>query len=146
MRHYKMKLLKTVMGICMGIFIATMGCMNVQASETTQPDETVVPMSINVSKNVTLNISSGVATSSCKVSGNIGDVTKISITMYLQKKSSSGTYSTIQTWSGSKSSNYYNFSKTCSVSKGTYRVKAKITCYKGSTSETTTKYSTVKTY
>lgn len=129
------------MGICL---LATV-CMTGNA-EDIGTDETVMPQSIDTTKTVTLSISSGTATSACRVTGTSGSVTKISIAMYLQKKSSSGTYSTVHTWSGSKESNYYNFSKSCSVSKGTYRVKAKITCYKGTASETTTKYSSAKTY
>lgn len=108
-------------------------------------EDIVVPMSVDAVTSITLSISSGTATAACKVNGDSEKVTKISISMYLQKKSSDS-YVTVCTWVGSKESNYFNFKKTQSISKGTYRVKAKITCYTGSTSETTTRYSTAKTY
>ena len=100
-------------------------------------------MSIDASSNVSLNISSGTAKAQCSVRGDVGKVTKISITMYLQKYKSGG-YSTVKTWSGSKSSYIYKLQGSKNVAKGTYRIKAKITCYKGKTSETSYKYSAVK--
>lgn len=145
MSYQKRKnLLKVIAAVGMSISISVIICMTGFAA--TKEDTAIAPMSIDARQSVTLSISSGTATSSVKVSGTSGEVTKISITMELQKKSSGGSYSTVKTWSGSKNSNYYNFKKTKSVSKGTYRVKARITCYNGSKSETKTKFSSAKTY
>ncbi|MGN0333309.1 MAG: hypothetical protein ACI4D9_09885 [Lachnospiraceae bacterium] len=144
MRYYKKGILKTLMCIGVGISMIFLSCANVYAANSIEEEE-VIPATIDVENTVSLSISSGIATASCKVYGVAGEVTKISISMYLQKKSSDS-YVTVCTWVGSKESNYFNFKKTQSISKGTYRVKAKITCYTGSTSETTTRYSTAKTY
>lgn len=112
---------------------------------TTEETE-VVPMSIDAQKTLTLSISSGTATASCKVAGDSGDVTKIVIDMYLQRKNSSGTWLNYKSWTGSKSSNIYTMTKTYSVTSGTYRVKARVVCYQGSTTETTYHYTGSKTY
>lgn len=140
----KRNLLKVIAAVGISVSMSVVICMTGFAAAGRSTD--ITPLSISARQNVTLSISSGTATSSVKVSATAGEVTKISITMDLQKKSSSGSYSTVKTWSGSKSSNYYNFKRTKSVSKGTYRVKARITCSKGSTSETITKFSNAKTY
>lgn len=106
----------------------------------------VKPMSANVKQLAELSISSGTATVTARASGVPGEVTKISITMYLQKKNASGSYSTVKSWKGSKSGTYYRLQRTCRVSKGTYRIKARITSYKGSKSETATVFSSTKQY
>lgn len=139
MKLQKQNLWKTLVGVLVCV------SMILQMTIVSNAEDTVMPMSVDAVTSVTLSISSGTATAACKVSGDSGKVTKISISMYLQKKSS-GSYVTVCTWVGSKESNYFNFKKTQSISKGTYRVKAKITCYTGSTSETTTRYSAAKTY
>lgn len=145
MSYQKRKnLLKVIAAVGVSISMSIMICMTGFAA--TKEDTVITPMSIDATSNVTLSITLGSATANCRVNGDAGKVTKTSITMELQKKSSSGSYSTVQTWSGSKSSNYYNFKKTKSVSKGTYRVKARITCYNGNKSETKTKFSSAKTY
>ena len=108
--------------------------------------EEVIPLTIDSQKIVNLTLSSGNATAECKVFGAGGKVTKITIYMYLQKQNSSGGWSNYKTWSGTKSDNNYTLSKTTANTKGTYRVRASVTCYQGTSSETTSEYSTVKTY
>lgn len=103
-------------------------------------------MSIDATKTVTLGISSGMATASCKITGNMSSVTKITVVMSLQKQNNSGTWTTVKSWSGTANNYYYNFAKTISVSSGTYRVKANVTCYEGAVSKTTTHYSGTKSY
>lgn len=136
---------KRVIGIMVAVcmFISS-GCITKAAVEDNQ---IAMPASIDVNTVTSLSISSsGTATSTCTVSGASGELTKISITMTLQKKAGSGKFYAVNTWTGTKSSNYYKMQKTASVAKGTYRVMAKVTCYMGSTSETTYKYSSTKTY
>lgn len=87
----------------------------------------------------TLAISGGTANcrtlASCKTSKNI------SITMTLQK-ASGNSWINVTTWSGSKTSTRFSFEKSRNISKGKYRVKAKIKY--GSDSKTT--YSSSKSY
>ncbi len=103
-------------------------------------------MSIDATKTVTLGRSSGMATASCKVTGNMSRVTKITVVMSLQKQNNSGTWTTVKSWSGTANNNYYNFAKNISVSRGAYRVKANVTCYRRSVSKTSTHYSGTKSY
>ena len=102
--------------------------------------------SIDASKAVSLSLSSGTAKSTCKVSGAQNTVTKIVINLYLQKKNSSGVWENYKSWYGTKSSYYYELTKSCSVAKGTYRVKARVICYSGSDAQTTYHYSNSKPY
>ena len=44
----------------------------------------IMPMTIDAGKTVSLNVTSGTAAASIRVKGTSGEVTKISITMYLQ--------------------------------------------------------------
>lgn len=106
----------------------------------------VSTMSIDSAKSVVLSISANEATVLCNVTGDSGNVTKIAITMYLQKKNSSGVWENYKTWNGSKSGYCYALKKTTLISRGTYRVKAKVTCYKGTTSQTTYHYSASRLY
>ena len=127
------------------VFILTLCvCKPVYAAEESETE--LLPMAVDAEKTVNLVLSSGSATCVCKVKGDIDDVTKITINMYLQKQNSSGGWATYKSWSGTKSSNVYNMSQTTTISKGTYRVRASVTCYKGTSSQTTSNYSTVKTY
>lgn len=158
MKRQKKTVLKGIMAtgtaLCMSVVLCMIGyakgleteSMRVAPIAANAGEAEITPMAVGVTMAATLNISSGTATASCKVSGASKKVTKISVTMYLQKKSSKGTYSTIKTWNGSKNGYYYNMKKTCSVSKGTYRVKAKITSYTGNKSETAVRYSSARTY
>ena len=46
----------------------------------------IMPMTIDAGKTVSLNVTSGTAAASIRVKGTSGEVTKISITMYLQRQ------------------------------------------------------------
>lgn len=157
MRRGKKTFMKRIIAAGLAICMWTMMCATGQAMEPAVTivgetkaadgaDTGIKPMSANVKQLAELSISSGTATVTARASGVPGEVTKISITMYLQKKNASGSYSTVKSWKGSKSGTYYRFQKTCRVSKGTYRVKARITSYKGSKSETATVFSSTKQY
>ncbi len=158
MKKQKKRILRGIGGIGAALCMSAAICMTGYAGEAKAESieapplavdyegSEIMPMTIDAGKTVSFNVTSGTAAASVRVKGMSGEVTKISITMYLQKKSANGSYAAVKTWSGSVKGNYYNFKRTCKVAKGTYRVKAKITCYKGSKSETTTKYSSAKIY
>lgn len=57
------------------------------------------------------------------------NVTKITIQAILQKKSSSGSWSNIKSWSETTSGNFAVLDKSYPVSSGTYRVSATATFY-----------------
>ena len=71
---------------------------------------------------------------------------EISFAQTLQKKNSSGSWSTVKTWS--KTVNDYSYTYTnkySGLAKGTYRVKTSATVYSGNKSEVVTSYSAEKT-
>ena len=93
-----------------------------------------------------LTVSGKDASCISKVTGFRGKTTKIVITQTLQKKNSSGSWSSVK--SSSKTENSYTASLAKSYSglaKGTYRVKTTATVYSGNKSETVTSYSSTKT-
>lgn len=92
-----------------------------------------------------LSISNRVATADCWVLGEKGSATKAKVVAELQEKSGSS-WSTIATWTDTQNAykaSVYS-SKTVTVGK-TYRVKATVTVWKGSLSETQTVYSAERT-
>lgn len=158
MRREKKAIMKGLTAMGLAICISAMLCVTGQAMEpsarrnedaVTAADSAgagIMPMSANVRQLAELSISSGTATVGARASGMPGEVTKISISIYLQKKNANGSYSTVKYWNGSRKGTYYSFRRTCRVSRGAYRVKARITSYKGSKSETVIKFSSVKRY
>lgn len=100
-------------------------------------DYGVMPLSLDETKTVSLKISSGKATSTCVVVGTSKTLDKISITLYLQKKNSSGVWVTYDSWSATKKGYTLSLQKTCSVPSGIYRARAKVVCTNGSRTETT---------
>lgn len=146
-KYGKKNLFKSLVGICMSLCVVLLVSMTGYAADLGDSDGSqIAPMSLDAKKGCSLSISSGTATAATIVRGTSGQITKISIQMELQKKMASGSYTTVKTWSGSKSSSSYTLKRTKTVSKGTYRVKSTITCYDGSKSERTTIFSSVKTY
>lgn len=89
--------------------------------------------------NVGLTNSSGKAKCTTTVDA-YSNATKIVITMTLQKKTLLW-WSEAETWTSTVNDNFASFTKTASVGSGKYRVKAEITVYSGSASESITKYS-----
>lgn len=158
MKKQKKMILKGMASMGMALCLSAMTCITGYAKQIEgrsieavssvidTENEGIMPMAVDAKKTATLSISSSTATAVARVSGISKEITKINITMYLQKKTAKGDYQTIKTWNGSKNGNYYNFRKTYTISKGTYRVKAKIVCYKGSKSETAIRFSNVKTH
>lgn len=100
-------------------------------------DYGVMPLSLDETKTVSLKISSGRATSTCTVMGTSRNIDKISITLYLQKKNSSGVWITYKSWSSTKYDNIHSLQKTCTIPSGIYRTRAKVVCSNDSKIETT---------
>lgn len=94
----------------------------------------------------TLSVSGTTATCTSEALGYYGETTKISMVQTLQKKTASGSWSKISSWS-EVDTGYrgYMSNKKYSLSSGTYRLKTVFTVYAGSNSETITKYSSNKT-
>ena len=145
----KMKKVVLVLGLTIGMVISP---LNVLAEETERETEyvevvcgenMVQPLTISASVTPRLSISGGNASVSTSVSG--AGINKISLTMKLQKKTSSG-WDTVKSWSASKESSSLSLSKSASISKGTYRTYAKVTCTKSGKNETKSYSSTSKKY
>ena len=90
-----------------------------------------------------LSISNGTATCKCEVVGYENTVTKVKITMILQKKGLL-IWSDKQTWTKTVYSSEGALNKTYSVDSGIYRIKATYEIFTDSDSETITKYSEEK--
>ena len=90
-----------------------------------------------------ISVRSGNATCSTEVKGKTG-TTKITVSMELQRKVK-GSWVTFRSWSSSKNARTFTLTKSETVSRGTYRVKSVVNVYKGSKSETITKYSSTAT-
>ena len=94
--------------------------------------------------NSSLSVSGTTATVNCWVEGNIG-ATKAKVVAELQMKSGS-TWVTVGTWTDIQNSDEASVKASKAVTKGnTYRVKATVTVWEGSQSETQYVYSGEKT-
>lgn len=99
-----------------------------------------------VSASSTLTISGTTATCTSTALGYANITTKIVIEHTLQKKTSSGTWSKVASWSETDTGYKGSATNTQSnLSEGTYRLKTVFTVYAGSDYETITKYSSEKT-
>lgn len=94
----------------------------------------------------TLSASGTTATCTSEAIGYYGETTKISMVQTLQKKTASGNWSKVSSWS-EVDTGYrgYMSNKKYSLSSGTYRLKTVFKVYAGSKYETITKYSSNKT-
>lgn len=90
-----------------------------------------------------LSISGEKAACTTVVSGYSGTTTKIQIKMTLQKRFLFW-WNEEESWSSTTNGYSATLYKTAAVDSGTYRVKAEITVYSGSKSETITQYSAEK--
>lgn len=124
---------KKIAALMMSVLI--MACCCVEPLHAA--DYGVMPLSLDEVKTVSLSIKSGKATSTCTVAGTGKTIDKISITLYLQKKNSSGVWITYDSWSSTRYSYVHSLQKTCSIPSGIYRARAKVVCTNGSRTETT---------
>lgn len=141
----KRKILRKV-SILMSMVMLLVGATCQTTYAATRVENEVMPLSIDASKSASLTISSGTAYAKCKVVGTVGNLDKIVINMYLQKKNSNGYFENYKSWYSTKSSYYHNLSKSCSITSGTYRVYVRVICYNGSDAETTYLTTGAKTY
>jgi hypothetical protein len=94
----------------------------------------------------TLSVSGTTGTCTSDATGYYGETTKIVMVQYLQKKSASGSWSNVCSWSETDNSyRGYMVRTKYNLSTGTYRLKTVFTVYAGSNSEVLTKYSSSKT-
>lgn len=118
------------------------GAQSNQGGMSSSDDPPIVPYFTYINSTTTiLGISSGQASSYASIIG-YSTVTKVSITMYLEKKGFLGLYwTTVTSWSQSFNSSSGTLSKSYSVTGGTYRVRADYVAYSGTASEAYTGYS-----
>lgn len=131
---------RLILVIC--VIVVTVMCLGMVAYA-----EGTVPFTLyTYSATSTLTISGTKATCTSKVTGYSGETTKIVIGQTLQKKTSSGTWSEVTSWSETVANYKASVTNTRSgLSSGTYRLKTIFTVYAGSDYEVLTKYSTEKT-
>lgn len=93
-----------------------------------------------VKHNTSIAISNGQAICESTLTGYSGTTTKVTITMYLEKKTL-WWWNTETTWVGTFNSYRGALSKTHAVGGGTYRIRTVYIAYSGSKTETITGYS-----
>lgn len=132
----KKKMFAFALCVC-ALFAAPMQAFAMQAS-----DAVVAPCMLLIDQaDVGLKISGGTAKVTASVIGIVGTVDKAEIEVELQAKNGS-TWRYCDDWSVSKNSYRASLSETRAVVEGnTYRVKAVVTVWNGSQSETQTIYS-----
>ena len=119
------------------IFVMSCTCLSFAYGSDDDDGETKAKYYSSALANI--SISGGTVTTTGKVVGN-NSTTKITIKLYLQKKSN-GSWSNVASWTGTKVGKDYKLTKSKVISKGTYRTKASCTVYSGNNSEHVTKYS-----
>lgn len=131
---------KLVSLIC--VMIVSIFCFGIAVSA-----EIIAPCTLYTdSASSTLTISETTATCSSTAKGYANVTTKIVIKQTLQKKSSSGIWCKVASWSETDTGYKGSATNTKSgLSSGTYRLKTIFTVYAGSDYETITKYSSEKT-
>jgi len=143
---------KVISGILCLVFLV-FGAISAQATAVSSADlvdQNDPPMRLAYINTTVTNlvISSGQATSEGLASGYSGVTTKVTVALYLERKTASAsTWTTIA--SGSKTTNGHVGAHQLKTSVGTgyqYRVRAVYTAWSGTKSETLTSYSRVVTY
>ena len=131
---------KLVSVIC--VIVVSVLCFGMVASA-----ENIVPFTLYTdSASSTLTIAGTTATCKSTAVGYANVTTKIVMEQTLQKKTSSGTWSKITSWSETDTGYKGSATNTkSSLSSGTYRLKTVFTVYAGNDYEVLTKYSAEKT-
>lgn len=111
-----------------------------------QQESSIAPYMLYIADSrCSLSISGTTATVSSSVEGDSFDATKAKVVAELQEKSGSS-WSTIATWTDTQNAYKASVKQTKAVTAGkTYRVKATVTVWEGSLSETQTLYSAERT-
>lgn len=138
---------KAAAAVCLGAVVLTsvpaVAAMATAVEPVTQQAESgIAPyMLYIVDANCTLSISGTTATVNAWVIGDDFDATKAKVVAELQEKDGSS-WITIATWTDTQNVYRASVNKTRSITSGkTYRVKATVTVWEGSASETQTIYS-----
>lgn len=147
--NYKMK--KAVASICMGAAVLTLTPAVSMAETATifandQQESAIAPYMLYIrDSSANLSISGTTATVDCDLYGNPASATKTKIIAELQVKSGSN-WIPVKIWTESADNYRMSIEESYTVTKGnTYRVKASVTVWEGSLSETQTVYSGEKT-
>lgn len=135
-RKMRRKGLKRIAAVMMAVLLMVCGSVEPLHAADNSANDGIMLLSMDATKSVSLTISSGTAKAACTVAGTSKTIGKIEITLYLQKKNSSGVWITYKSWSSTKNSYINSLSKSCSVPSGIYRARAKVVCTKGSKIET----------
>lgn len=132
----KKRVISTMLMFAMMITCMT-GAFSVSAA-TAPTDNEIMPLyDYTAVAQSSLSIASGLANCRAKITG-YSNVTKIVVTMKLQKKSALW-WSTKETWTETYNTNTASFTKLYGgLGSGTYRVQNKYVVYSGSNSETIT--------
>lgn len=128
--------------LCSILFLLTMS-VGVSAQTVQKEEELLIQPRYSYTRSTTTDIyvSNGMIACHGEVEGYPGTATKVTITLYLQKKTLFW-WSEEEEWSTSYNRYYGSFTgKVTLPESGTYRTKAVYTVYSGSSSETITGYS-----
>ncbi len=128
--------------LCSVLLLLTMSVGVSAQSVQEEKDPEIQPRySYTVSTAASIYVSNGMIACHGEVEGYPGTATKVTITLYLQKKTLFW-WSDEEEWSTSYNRYYGSFTgKVTLPESGTYRTKAVYTVYSGSSSETITGYS-----
>ena len=136
---------KAAAAVCLGAVVLTSVpavAMAATAEPITQQTESGIAtyMLYIVDARCTLSISGTTATVNAWVIGDDFDATKAKVVAELQEKDGNS-WTTIATWTDTQNAYRASVNKTKSITRGkTYRVKATVTVWEGSASETQTIY------
>lgn len=145
------KMKKTAATVCLGAAVlaltpaVSMAETAVAFTDNQQATE-IAPLMLYIEEaKSNLNISGTTATVTANVAGDLNDATKAKVVAELQVKNGSS-WMQVETWTITENNYKAKVDETYSVSKGkTYRVKATVTIWEGSRSETQTVFSNEKT-
>ena len=137
---------KAAAAVCLGAAVLTSVPAVAMAATAVEPvtqqtESGIAPyMLYIVDANCTLSISGTTATVNAWVEGDSFDATKAKVVAELQEKDGNS-WTSIATWTDTQNGSYASVYKTKSITSGkTYRVKATVTVWEGSASETQTIY------
>lgn len=145
------KMKKTIATMCMGAAVLTL-TPAVSWAETAvnslnnQQESMISPYMLYIEgADYSLKITGNTAKVECSVSGNTDTATKAKVIAELQVKNGNS-WIPVEIWTVTENSDYAEVSETHTVTSGnTYRVKATMTVWEGSLSETQTFYTNEKT-
>ena len=133
---------KKVLALCLALCL-TLGAAPTVFAAQPADIETITPYALYIkSKSCQLTILGKTAAIDAYVVGQSGSATKCKVVASLQRKTTSGSWSTVQSWTDQQDGRRASVSETATVTSGTtYRVTATVTVWAGSETETMTVYS-----